>query len=168
MYQFCPTCGTKLVPKAAGDDGKVPYCPSCERFWFPTFPDCVIVLVANADQEIVLAKMPYLSEKYESLISGYIKPGENAEQAAKREVQEELGLRLSRIDYAGTYWLPKHKMMMHGFITFTDQRAFELSQELGTAEWVPVADAPARMWPASPENSALNIIQQYVDQQKAV
>lgn len=162
MYQFCPTCGTKLVPKPAGDDGDIPYCEHCARFWFPTFPDCVIVLVANADHEIVLAKMPYLSERYESLISGYIKPGENAEQAATREVQEELGLTVSRVDYAGTYWLPKHKMMMHGFITFTDQRDFALSEELGNAEWVPVQDAPARMWPASPENSALDICRQFV------
>lgn len=122
MYQFCPTCGTKLVAKSAGDDGDIPYCEHCARFWFPTFPDCVIVLIANAQHEIVLAKMPYLSERYESLISGYIKPDENAEQASCREVQEELG----------------------------------------NAEWVPVQDAPARMWLASPENSALDICRQFV------
>jgi NAD+ diphosphatase len=34
--------------------------------------------------------MPYLSKKYESLISGYIKPGENAEAAALREVKKNL------------------------------------------------------------------------------
>ncbi|WP_390410667.1 NAD(+) diphosphatase [Lacticaseibacillus jixiensis] len=161
MYTYCPTCGTKLVPKAAGDDGDIPYCPHCQKFWFPNFADCVIVLVANAQHEIVLAKMPYLSTQYESLISGYIKPGENVEQAALREVGEELGLHAKQIDYAGTYWLPKHKMMMHGYIVLTDEHDFTLSDELGEANWVPADQAPALMWPASPENSALEIIKLY-------
>ncbi|MFD1486141.1 NUDIX domain-containing protein [Lacticaseibacillus baoqingensis] len=161
MFTYCPTCGTKLVPKAAGDDGEIPYCNQCERFWFPNFADCVIILVANAKHEIVLAKMPYLSERYESLISGYIKPGENVEQAATREVHEELGVSVDQLDYAGTYWLPQHQMMMHGYIALTTDQKLHLSDELGTASWVPVAAAPARMWPPSPENSALDIIQLY-------
>lgn len=161
MFQYCPTCGTKLTLKPAGDDGEIPYCEQCEKFWFPTFPDCVIVLVANAQYQIVLAKMPYLSEQYKSLISGYMKPGENAEAAALREVKEELGLSGTSIDYAGTYWLPKHQMMMHGFIVQVADDQLVLSAELESAEWVSVAEAPARMWPASPENAALQVCQLY-------
>jgi DNA-directed RNA polymerase subunit RPC12/RpoP len=26
MFHYCPTCGTKLLLKLAGDDGDVPYC----------------------------------------------------------------------------------------------------------------------------------------------
>lgn len=147
--------------KLAGDDGEIPYCPHCERFWFPVFADCVIVLVANPQHQIVLAKMPYLSERYESLISGYIKPGENAESAALREVKEELGLTGESIDYAGTYWLPKHQMMMHGFIVEVTDEQLSLSDELASAEWVTVADTPKKMWPASAENAALKVLQWY-------
>lgn len=147
--------------KLAGDDGEIPYCPHCERFWFPMFADCVIVLVANPQHQIVLAKMPYLSERYESLISGYIKPGENAESAALREVKEELGLTGESIDYAGTYWLPKHQMMMHGFIVEVTDEQLSLSDELASAEWVTVADTPKKMWPASAENAALKVLQWY-------
>ena len=166
MFQYCPTCGTKLLLKLAGDDGDVPYCPHCEKFWFPMFADCVIVLVANAQHEVVLAKMPYLSKQYESLISGYIKPGENAETAALREVKEELGLTGRQIDYAGTYWLPKHQMMMHGFIVQVNDDQLVLSDELASAEWVAVADAPAKMWPESAENAALKVLEQYAQQIK--
>lgn len=166
MFQYCPTCGTKLVTKLAGDDGEIPYCPHCERFWFPMFADCVIVLVANPQHQIVLAKMPYLSERYESLISGYIKPGENAESAALREVKEELGLTGESIDYAGTYWLPKHQMMMHGFIVEVTDEQLSLSDELASAEWVTVADTPKKMWPASVENAALKVLQWYTKKVK--
>ncbi|KRL52491.1 hypothetical protein FD01_GL002298 [Lacticaseibacillus manihotivorans DSM 13343 = JCM 12514] len=130
------------------------------------FADCVIVLVANAQHEIVLAKMPYLSKQYESLISGYIKPGENAESAAIREVQEELGLTGESIEYAGTYWLPKHQMMMHGFMVLVADDQLNLSDELESAEWVSVEAAPAKMWPASPENAALKVCQLYAQQIK--
>lgn len=166
MFQYCPTCGTKLLLKPAGDDGDVPYCLHCGKFWFPMFADCVIVLVANADHQVVLAKMPYLSTQYESLISGYIKPGENAETAALREVKEELGLTGKSIAYAGTHWLPKHEMMMHGFIVKVNDAQLTLSDELASAEWVAAADAPEKMWPASAENAALKVLQQYSKQIK--
>ena len=71
-YTFCPTCGTKLTQHLAGDDGLVPFSPSCDRFWFPTFSDCIIVLVANEENEIVLAKMTYWFNKTETLMHGFI------------------------------------------------------------------------------------------------
>ena len=42
-YKYCPECGTKLIPKHAGDDGAVPYCERCKEFRFDTFHSCVIV-----------------------------------------------------------------------------------------------------------------------------
>ena len=33
-YKYCPECGNALIDKKAGDDGNVPYCTKCERFWF--------------------------------------------------------------------------------------------------------------------------------------
>ncbi|MFD1464770.1 NAD(+) diphosphatase [Lapidilactobacillus mulanensis] len=163
-YKFCPQCGTKLISKDAGDDGKVPFCASCERLWFPTFSDCVIVLVANEFDEIVLAKMPYLSHQYASLISGYMQPGETAETAAKREVAEELGIVLKGVTYTGTYWFDKTETLIHGFIGKTKKCELRLSKELASAEWIASSDAPQYMFPDSPENAALAVYKKYIYQ----
>lgn len=166
-YSYCPVCGTILVDKAAGDDGLTPYCEHCDRYWFPTFSDCVIVLVANEYNEIVLAKMPYLSHRYASFISGYMQPGESAEGAAKREVQEELGLSLNRLEYSGTYWFGKNNALMHGFIGKTAKQNLKLSDELASAEWIAAGKAPQFMFPDSPGNAASAVYRNFIQKLSA-
>ncbi|MCD2257354.1 NAD(+) diphosphatase [Agrilactobacillus fermenti] len=167
-YNFCPTCGTKLILKTAGDDGKIPYCSVCERFWFPVFTDCVLVLVHNEFNEIALAKMPYLSEKYESLISGYMQVGETAETAAAREVEEELGItELTNLHFTGTYWFHKTGVLMHGFIALAKKQKLTLSSELTSAEWVPVDKVPNFLFPDSSDNAAFAIYRHYLQEIKS-
>ena len=53
-YKFCPDCGNKLTNRLAGDDGEVPYCDKCQRYWFDTFASCVIIMVVNEFHEIAI------------------------------------------------------------------------------------------------------------------
>ena len=91
-FEYCPTCGSHLQPKPAGDEGPVPFCPVCQRYWFDFFYSCIIILLCNEQDEVVLCKQPHLSQEYERITSGFIMPGETAEETAHREVREELGL----------------------------------------------------------------------------
>ena len=91
-FVYCPLCGTKLTTKAAGDDGMVPYCAACGRYWFDTFASVAIVMVVNEFDEIAMLKQHYLSDVYWTYVSGFMKPGETAEETAVREAREELGL----------------------------------------------------------------------------
>ena len=52
-YQYCPQCGQKLNLKQAGDDGLVPYCESCRKYWFDVFGSCVIIMIVNEQDEVV-------------------------------------------------------------------------------------------------------------------
>lgn len=117
-YKYCPECGRKLCEKEAGDDGRVPFCTSCHKYWFDRFDSCVIVLVYNEYDEIVLCRQGYLSDLYTSFNSGYITPGETAEESAIREVKEELGLEIQSMEYAGIYWFAEREQLMRytGFI----------------------------------------------------
>jgi NAD+ diphosphatase len=162
-YIYCPQCGAKLKNKIAGDDGYVPYCEECEQYWFDSFPSCSIVLVANEYNEIALLRQNYLSDKYSSFVSGYIAVGENAEQTAIREVKEELGIDVDRIEYAGTYWFNQKGLLMHGFIAFAKKTEFKLSSEVDSAQWISVLDAPKYMFPDSPDNTMFPIYRQYID-----
>ena len=152
-YRYCPQCGTKLIPKKAGDDGDVPFCAACGKYWFDSFASCVIVLTYNEYDEIILCRQGYLSDRYTSVTSGYITPGETAEEAAAREVREELGVDLERLEYAGTVWFGERDMLMHAFVGFAHKCELKLSEEIDSAQWVPYADAPKTMFPDRPGNA---------------
>ncbi|WP_071141475.1 NAD(+) diphosphatase [Acidaminococcus timonensis] len=151
-FTYCPQCGEKLQPRPAGDEGLVPYCNTCKRYWFDWFYRCSIILVCNEYDEVVLCKQPHLSKEYESITSGFIKPGETAEETARREVQEELGLTVDKLVAEGTYWFGKGQMLMHGFLGFVRKQAFHLSKEVSSAHWVPILELPKTAYPETPEN----------------
>lgn len=140
-FKFCPNCGNKLSGKTMGDEGEVPFCNRCDVPFFDMFSTCVITLVANEHNEIVLLRQPYISKRYRNLVSGYMKPGETAELAAAREVKEEVGVTLDALRFVGTYWFGKKDMLMIGFIGKTKKCDLVLSEEVDGADWIPVSDA---------------------------
>ena len=135
-FTYCPDCGKKLIDKLIGDEGYIPYCENCKRPLFDMFSSCVIVLVTDGKGQVVLLNQNYISTQYRNLVSGYIKPKENAEETAYREVEEEIGLNLSSLEFVGTYWFDKKEQLMIGFIGKTEDKKLTLSGEVDGAEWV--------------------------------
>ena len=161
-FRYCPECGRKLIGKQAGDDGLIPYCEACEQYYFDIFPSCVIVMTYNEFDEIALCMQSYLSNTYFNITSGYMDVGETAEEAAVREVKEELGLEVESLTYAGTHWFSPKGLLMHGFIAFAKKTDFHLSAEVDEARWVPALEAPKIMFPESPNNAIYPIYRQFL------
>lgn len=160
---YCPKCGEKLGMRPAGDEGEVPYCGHCRVYRFDTFACASIVMVVDELREVAMLKQAYLSEEHWTYVSGFIKPGETAEETAVREVAEELGLAVERLEYAGTYWFADREQLMHGFIGHVRKAPFALSGEVDAAEWVPLEEAPSRMFPERPGNSQQPIYRRYLE-----
>ena len=140
-FTYCPDCGQKLVDKLIGDEGNVPYCERCKRPLFDMFSSCVIILVTNDDGQVALLRQNYISTQYYNLVSGYIKPKETPEETAYREVQEEIGVRLSSLDFVGTFWFDKKDMLMIAFVGKTTDKELTLSGEVDEAKWVDAKQA---------------------------
>jgi len=141
QFEYCPHCGTKAFPKEIGDEGLVPWCDTCKRPLFPMFPTCIITLAVDEDGNVAVLRQNYLSTQYHVLVSGYIKPGESAEEAAAREVEEELGLPVSKVHLTGTYWFGKKDMLMIGFLARVHKADFHLSCEVDQAVWATPEEA---------------------------
>ena len=167
-YIYCPKCGSLLSSRKAGDDGLVPYCEDCKKFWFDTFASCVIVLVYNEYDEVVLCRQSYLSDKYATITSGYITPGETAEEAAVREVKEELGIDISNLEYGGTYWFGANDMLMYAFMGYTKKCEFTLSEEVDKALWIPAKEAEKYMFPDSPGNASVGVLKRFLSKRYGV
>src|SRR5262245_22066452 len=65
--------------------------------------DGVLVVPVRADGRVLLAleRSPAFDREILVLVGGSIEPGESLDQAANRELQEELGWRAARLDYLG-------------------------------------------------------------------
>lgn len=146
-YQYCPHCGTRLALRELGDNGPIPWCESCNRPLFDTFSCCVIALVTDGTDQVVLLQQPQLSQKYMTLISEYMQPGETAEQAIVREIYEELGLDVKSLRIVQTFWMKQSDMLMIGFIATVGHTELKLSGELEAGDWFSVQQARALIHP---------------------
>lgn len=140
-FRYCPECGRKLGARVLGDEGEVPWCEGCGRPWFDMFASAAIILVVNDAGQVALLNQNYISTTYRNLVSGYMKPGESAEECAMREVEEEIGLRMHRLDLQFTRWFQKSEVLMVGFIGYTHDTDFTLSVEVDAAGWFDPVEA---------------------------
>lgn len=154
-FRFCPDCGKKLSARDLGDDKDVPWCDGCSKPWFDIFPTCVIALVHDGAGRVLLLRQGYISRLYANLVSGYMKPGESAEEAAAREIAEETGLEVRSLEFAGSYWFERKGLLMIGFFAEVAPGEPRISVEVDSAEWVAAREAPAMVHPAGSVSNAL-------------
>ncbi len=144
-FVYCPHCGQKLIKKEIGDEGRIPYCEACAVPLWDMFTTSVLCAVTNEEDEIALLRQDYVSQTSLVCVAGIMKIGESAEEAAVREIKEEIGQDVVRLQFIRTYPYEKKEMLMVGFHAEVEKTPFVLSQEVDAAEWVKLADAPARM-----------------------
>ena len=147
-FTYCPACGAALNARVLGDEGSVPWCDRCGRPYFDMFSTCVIAAVVNEEREVALLREARNPSR-EVLVAGYVKPGESAEETARREIQEELGLPVEGLRLLETVWHPKADQLMIAFIASARKAPLTLSPETESAAWVPLEEALERVPPGS-------------------
>ena len=140
-FIYCPECGAKTVLRQMGDDGAVPYCEQCSRPLFDMFSTCVLSVVKNPTGEIALIQQSYGQQETFVGVAGYMKPGETAEEAALREIREEIGIDASGLRFLFSAWHAAKGQLMLCFCAESDAAEFQLSQEVREAKWFAPADA---------------------------
>lgn len=154
-FHYCPDCGSKLELRQIGDEGDTPWCPQCQRPLFDQFSTCIIALVVNDREEAAILRQGYISQQYGNLVSGYMVPGETAEECASREIEEELELRVTGLELVRTWWMEKKGLLMIGFFARTAGSELNLSREVDAARWVPVKEALGQVHPEGSISHAL-------------
>ena len=147
-FSFCPDCGSKLLEKECGDEGLVPFCPQCSKPLFSFSYPCVICLVTDENKQIALIKQSYVSDRY-ICVAGYVKQGETIENTAKREVEEETGLKVKSVKYIKSYYYQKCDNLMFGFVCHVNHSDFILSDEVESAKWFSINEAQELLRPGS-------------------
>jgi NAD+ diphosphatase len=109
-------------------------CPTCGKIKYSN-PAPVVITLIRRGREVLLAKgMP--PKKHFSCIAGFIESGETAEEAARREVLEEVGVTIKNIQYFGSQHWPHPNNLMLGFTAEWDGGEIKTDpSEITEARW---------------------------------
>ncbi len=140
-FTFCPHCGTKLIGKEIGDEGVIPYCESCNIPLWDMITTSIIAAVVNEYDEVALLRQNYVSATKYVCVAGIMKIGESAEETVIREVKEEIGQDVDRLEFISSYPYEKKEMLMLGYKAAVKKKDFVLSSEVDSVEWVKFSDA---------------------------
>lgn len=117
-HAFCGRCATPTTRSGAtsGTDPseRVRVCPSCGSTFHPRIPPAVIVLVED-DGRLLLARGANFPPGRFSAVAGFVEIGESLEDAARREVEEEVGVRIKDLRYFSSQPWPFGHSLMIGF-----------------------------------------------------
>jgi NAD+ diphosphatase len=111
-HGHCPRDGAVTEPVLAGHARR---CVTDGSDHFPRLDPAVIMLVTDPDDRCLLARNAMWPERRVSILAGFVEPGESAEQAVAREVQEETGIVVGGARYVGSQPWPMPHSLMLGF-----------------------------------------------------
>ena len=141
LNKFCGKCGCLMK---RSDKERAMVCPSCKNTVYPKISPVVIVAVRNGDELLMARNLDNPDKTRMFLISGFVEIGESLEQAVKREVLEEAGVRVKNVKYFGSQPWPFSESMIAGFTAELDGDPTIHMQEaeLACATWVKREDIP--------------------------
>ncbi len=129
---FCSNCGGRMEPQ---DGGYRRHCPQCNMDHFPR-TDPVIIMVVRSSQGLLLGRQSFWKPGMYSALAGFMEPGETIEEAARREVFEEAGIRVGTVTYLASQPWPFPSSLMIGLIGEALNEEIRLDQkELEDARW---------------------------------
>jgi NAD+ diphosphatase len=111
-HAFCPGCGS---PTEVVTSGWARRCLSEDRLRFPRTDPAVIVLVTDDEDRVLLGSNAMWEQDRFSVLAGFVEPGESLEAAVVRELVEETGLPVDRVEYLGSQPWPFPASLMCAF-----------------------------------------------------
>jgi NADH pyrophosphatase NudC (nudix superfamily) len=100
IFNYCPSCGAKDV---LFDGVKKISCKECSFTFFQNIAAAVAVIL-EYDKKILLTKRAGEPGKGKlDLPGGFVDPKESAEDAAKREIKEELKIEIGTLEYFDSF-----------------------------------------------------------------
>jgi NAD+ diphosphatase len=130
--RYCGYCGMETI-RTRGMVAKE--CPCCELLVFPRISPAVIVLVER-EGKVLLARVKRFTSELYSVLAGFVELGETLEEAVRREIGEEVGIRVKNIRYFGSQPWPFPDSLMIGFTAEYESGEIRIDEtEIADAGW---------------------------------
>jgi NAD+ diphosphatase len=132
-HSFCANCG---APTDIEEAGYSRHCPRCGANHFPR-TDPVVIMTVEHDRRLLLGRRSGWPAGRCSVLAGFVSPGESAEEAVVREVQEESGIVARDPVYVSSQPWPFPSSLMLGFDAMADDGGEPKARdgELAEVQW---------------------------------
>lgn len=154
--RHCGRCG---APMQSVDGGHRRLCTnqSCKWQEFPRTDPVVLALVTRGDR-CILARQPRFPPGFYSPLAGFVAPAETIEAAVRREVHEEVGVRVGPVTYLASQPWPFPGSLMMGFVATALDDALSVDKaELEDAQWFDHAEVAALQRSEPVRGKSLNL-----------
>jgi len=111
-HGYCANCGQRTGMREGGWKRE---CPACKAEHFPRTDPVVIMLVTHGDK-CLLGRAPRFLPGMYSCLAGFVEAAETIEDAVRREVFEEAGIRCAEVSYYMTQPWPYPSSLMIGCV----------------------------------------------------
>ncbi len=130
--KYCGVCGSEtslhLIEKAM-------LCNNCGNLIYPRISPCIIVLVTD-EERLLLAHNKGFPGKMYSTLAGFIEVGETVEETIKREILEEVNIKVKNCQYYGSQSWPFPSQLMLGFhAEYVEGELKPDGEEIDKANW---------------------------------
>jgi NAD+ diphosphatase len=131
-HRFCANCGGSTSMFRAGWARR---CGDCGTEHFPRV-DPVVIMIAEHDGRALLGRQPSWPPGRYSALAGFVEPGEAIEEAVRREIAEEAGVRVGAVRYIASQPWPFPSQLMIACVGIAEGEALTIDEnELETAGW---------------------------------
>jgi NAD+ diphosphatase len=131
-HGFCANCGS---PTAIADGGYRRLCPVCKAEHFPR-TDPVVIMLVTVGEHCLLGRNKRFAGGHYSTLAGFIEPGETIEEAVKREVYEEVRVRVTSVRYFASQPWPFPSNLMIGCFAQSEGTDIQVDgNEIIAARW---------------------------------
>ncbi|HET6556688.1 MAG TPA: NUDIX domain-containing protein [Prolixibacteraceae bacterium] len=134
VLKFCPRCGSSYFPATGSRSFR---CMDCYFHYYVNSSAAVAVLLFNDQGELLFTRRAIEPHKGQlDLPGGFIDPMESGEEAAIREIREELGIEIHSLRY---FCSSPNEYVFSGFSVFTLDLAF-LAKTESLDKMIPMDD----------------------------
>ena len=145
--RFCGRCSGPMSPSPTE---RAMNCPACGLINYPSISPAVIVGVIDGDRMLLTR---YAGRQYRNLalIAGFMEVGETPEDTVRREVMEEVGLKVRNIRYYKSQpWAFTQSLLLGFYADLDGSPEIVLDQnELSEGVWLPRSEMPLESLPIS-------------------
>lgn len=137
--RYCGCCGQPTQTVATELAVR---CGRCGHTAYPRISPAIIVAVTREEQ-ILLARSSRFPPGRYSVIAGFVEPGETLEDCVRRELREEVGVEVDRIEYFGNQPWPFPDSLMIAFTARCTSDAITIdNDEIVEAAWFSPHELP--------------------------
>ena len=139
-HKFCGKCGS---PMKSDTKERMLHCPNCNTIEYPKICPAVITAVRNGNK-LLLSKYAGREYVHYALIAGFTEIGETIEETVKREVMEEVGLKVKNLHfYKSQPWSFSGTLLFGFFCDLDGEDTISLDEEeLSMAVWMERENIP--------------------------